>query len=119
MIHSTLGARWSVWGILIGAAFSALLAPASLVVASAAAFLFSELADLAVYAPLRHRHPVQAVLMSGVAGAIVDSILFLSIAFGSLQFVAGQVVGKLWMSAIAAVILRTLYVARGSKTLNT
>ena len=33
----------------------------------------------------------------GVVGLIVDSIVFLWLAFGSLEFLAGQVVGKGWM----------------------
>ena len=111
-VHSTLGARWSIAAIFIGAALSAVLAPASLVIASGVAFLFSELADLAVYAPMRKRYPVNAVLASGLIGAIVDSVLFLAIAFGSLQFLAGQVVGKVWMSVLAALILKTAHLVR-------
>ena len=37
-----------------------------------------------------------AVLASSVVGLIADSVLFLWLAFGSLDFLAGQVVGKLW-----------------------
>jgi hypothetical protein len=36
---------------------------------------------------------------------VVDSVLFLSLAFGSLAFLAGQVVGKAWMTALAMVLL--------------
>src|SRR5262245_17001715 len=104
-VHELLGWRWAVTAIVAGALLSGFIAPPALVLASAIAFLLSELADLAVYAPLRRRHLASAVLASGVAGAIVDSAAFLLIAFGSLQFLAGQVVGKLIMSALAAVIL--------------
>jgi uncharacterized PurR-regulated membrane protein YhhQ (DUF165 family) len=116
-VHSTLGARWSVAAILAGAAFSAVLAPATLVVASAVAFLFSELADLSIYAPMRKRYPASAVLASGFIGAIVDSVLFLAIAFGSLQFLAGQVIGKVWMSVLAALLLRTVQLTRTPRSL--
>jgi uncharacterized PurR-regulated membrane protein YhhQ (DUF165 family) len=68
-----------------------------LVVASATAFLLSELADLAVYTPLARRRLVAAVIASSCAGLVVDSIVFLWLAFGSLDFLAGQVVGKAWM----------------------
>jgi uncharacterized PurR-regulated membrane protein YhhQ (DUF165 family) len=111
-VHATLGVRWSIAAIIAGAALSGFLAPAALVIASAVAFLFSELADLSVYAPMRKRFPASAVFASGVVGSIVDSILFLSLAFGSLQYLAGQVVGKVWMSILAAVLLRAIYVAR-------
>jgi hypothetical protein len=108
MVHSTLGVRWAMAGIFVGAGLSALLAPPALVIASATAFLVSELADLGVYAPMRGRFPASAVLASGIVGAIVDSALFLLIAFGSLQYLTGQVVGKVWMSVLAALILRAL-----------
>jgi uncharacterized PurR-regulated membrane protein YhhQ (DUF165 family) len=38
-----------------------------------------------------------AVIVSSFAGLVVDSIVFLWLAFGSLDFLAGQVVGKTWM----------------------
>jgi hypothetical protein len=40
---------------------------------------------------------VIAVALSGVAGLVLDSLVFLLLAFGGLDFLAGQVVGKLWM----------------------
>ena len=38
-----------------------------------------------------------AVALSSVVGLVLDSLVFLFLAFGSLDFLAGQVVGKLWM----------------------
>ena len=52
--------------VLVGALLSAFLAPPALVIASAAAFLVSEMADLAVYTPLARRRMVTAVLASGL-----------------------------------------------------
>ena len=69
--------------------------------ASAAAFLLSELADFAVYTPLQSRGLVLAVLASSVVGLLVDSVLFLWLAFGSLEFLAGQILGKFWMVLLA------------------
>ena len=69
------------------------------------AFLLSELADMAVYTPLRKKRLAMAVLASGVVGAVVDSAVFLWIAFGSLDYLAGQVVGKAWMTIGAAAFL--------------
>ncbi len=97
MVQRRLGLGWAGAAVLAGAALSALLAPPALVVASAAAFLVSEAADLAVYTPLQRRGLVLAVALSGVAGLVLDSLVFLLLAFGSLDFLAGQVVGKLWM----------------------
>ncbi|MDP3162492.1 MAG: VUT family protein, partial [Reyranella sp.] len=72
-----------------------------LIVASTAAFLLSELADFAVYTPLQSRGLVLAVLASSVVGLVVDSVLFLWLAFGSLDYIAGQILGKLWMVLLA------------------
>lgn len=97
MVQRRLGIGWAGAAVLGGAAISALLAPPALVVASAAAFLVSEAADLAVYTPLQRRGLVLAVALSSVVGLLLDSVVFLLLAFGSLDFLAGQVVGKLWM----------------------
>jgi queuosine precursor transporter len=97
LVQRRLGTVPSALAILFGSGLSALLAPASLVIASATAFLLSEFADLAVYTPLARRRLVAAVVASSLIGLIVDSIVFLWLAFGSLDFLAGQVVGKCWM----------------------
>ena len=97
LVQRRLGAGISALAVLAGAAISALLAPPSLVVASAVAFLLSEFTDFAVYTPLARRRLVTAVVASGLVGIVVDSIAFLWLAFGSLEFLAGQIVGKAWM----------------------
>ena len=97
LVQRRLGAAMGAAAILAGAAISIALAPLSLVVASAAAFILSEFADFAVYTPLARRRLVLAVVASSLVGLVVDSIIFLSLAFGSLDFLAGQVVGKAWM----------------------
>jgi hypothetical protein len=101
LVQRRLGLRWAVGAILAGAALSWWLAPAALVVASALAFLLSEGADLAVYTPLQRRGLMAAVVASSIVGLVVDSVVFLGLAFGSLEFLAGQVVGKLWMVLLA------------------
>jgi queuosine precursor transporter len=97
LVQRRLGTGLSALAILCGAGISALVAPPALVLASAAAFLLSEFADLAVYTPLARRRLVAAVIASSCAGLVVDSIVFLWLAFGSLEFLLGQVVGKAWM----------------------
>jgi hypothetical protein len=101
LVQRRLGIEFGVGAIIAGAALSAGLAPPSLVLASATAFLLSELADFVVYTPLARRRLVVAVIASSIAGLIVDSIVFLWLAFGSLEFLFGQIVGKLWMVLIA------------------
>ena len=106
LVQRRLGIEFGIGAIIAGAAISAALAPPSLVLASAVAFLLSEFTDFAVYTPLARRRLVLAVLASSVIGLVVDSIVFLWLAFGSLDFLAGQIVGKLWM-----VLLATPFVA--------
>lgn len=101
MVQRRLGLWWAVAAILAGAALSGFIAPAQLVVASAVAFLLSEFADLAVYTPLQRRGLVTAVIASSVVGLIVDSAIFLYLAFGSLGYLPGQVIGKAWMVLLA------------------
>jgi uncharacterized PurR-regulated membrane protein YhhQ (DUF165 family) len=103
-VQERLGRRWTIAAIVVGALLSALLSP-SLALASGTAFLVSELADFAVYTPLRHRHWLGAVALSNTVGTVVDSALFLSLAFGSLAFLPGQVIGKTWVTAIAVAVL--------------
>jgi uncharacterized PurR-regulated membrane protein YhhQ (DUF165 family) len=94
LIQRRLGVVASAVAIVVGSALSAVLAPPALVIASATAFLLSELADLLVYTPLARRRLILAVIASGAVGLVVDSLVFLYLAFGSLDFLAGQVVGK-------------------------
>ena len=105
VVHERLGAMWALAAIAVGAALSASLSAPALVVASVAAFALAELADFAVYAPLRKRNLTAAVLASGAVGAVIDSAVFLWLAFGSLSFIEGQIVGKLWMTIAAAAFI--------------
>jgi uncharacterized PurR-regulated membrane protein YhhQ (DUF165 family) len=108
LVQRRLGFRWAVAAILAGGALSGLLAPASLVAASSAAFLLSEFADLAVYTPLQRHRFVAAVVLSSMVGLVIDSAVFLYLAFGSLEFLAGQIVGKAWMVLLTSPMIAWL-----------
>ncbi len=108
LVQRRLGVWWSIAAILIGTALSATFAAPALVVASAAAFLLSELADLGVYTPLQRRGLVIAVVASSALGLVVDSVVFLYLAFGDLNFLAGQIVGKSWMVLVAIPLISRL-----------
>jgi queuosine precursor transporter len=97
LVQRRLGVEFGLAAIVAGAAISALVAPRALVLASAMAFFISELADFAVYTPLARRRLVLAVIASSVIGLVLDSAVFLWLAFGSLDFLLGQVIGKAWM----------------------
>lgn len=101
LVQRRLGIYWAFGAVVAGALLSGFVAPVELVYASAFAFFISESVDLAVYTPIQRRNLVLAVLFSSAAGLVVDSIIFLWLAFGSLDFLLGQIVGKLWMVLIA------------------
>lgn len=104
LVQNILG-RWvSVGAIAAGALVSAAVSP-SLALASGLAFFSSELADFLVYTPLLRRGWIIALIPANLIGCVVDSLVFLSIAFGSLSLLGGQVLGKAWMTALAVLVL--------------
>ena len=108
LVQRRLGVWWSIAAILLGTVFSATFATPALVIASAAAFLLSELADLGVYTPLQRRGLVMAVVASSALGLVVDSVVFLYLAFGDLSYLGGQIVGKSWMVLLAIPLISRL-----------
>ncbi len=105
LVQRRLGLRWALGAIFAGAFLSMFVAPPALVVASGAAFLLSELADCAVYTPLQRRRLMIAVLASSAVGLVIDSAVFLYLAFGNLTYFEGQVIGKAWMVLIAMPVI--------------
>lgn len=108
LVHELGGWRAAFFAIVIGAILSWFVASPALVIASVAAFLLAETADMLVYAPLRKKRLGLAVLASGIVGSAVDSAVFLWLAFGSLAFIEGQIVGKIWMSVAAYFVLSAM-----------
>lgn len=104
LTQRTGGIPLTLVAIGIGGFVSWFISP-TFAIASATAFLFSELADFAVYTPLAENHWLGAVTLSNTVGLVVDSALFLWLAFGSLEFLPGQIVGKAWVTAAAVGIL--------------
>ena len=92
--------RLSVAALIVsGAGLSLAFSPPALAIASAVAFLLSELADFAVYDRLRKRGLALAVLASGAVGAVLDSVLFSALAFGTIKWAPGLILAKLYASA--------------------
>jgi uncharacterized PurR-regulated membrane protein YhhQ (DUF165 family) len=111
-LQESKGRRWTIAAIVLGAGLSAFLSPA-LAVASGTAFLASELADMGVWTPLRERgYVLTGVLASNSVGLVIDSMLFLWLAFGSLDFLAGQMVGKVEVTLLTVVVLWIWRVSR-------
>lgn len=117
IVHRTLGRAAVIGAIILGAGLSYWISDGvtlpgghlSLALASGLAFLLSETADLAVYEPLRKRGWLPAVAASNTVGILIDSALFLWLAFGSLAFFWGQVVGKAWMTLLAIAVLALIW----------
>ncbi len=79
--------------------------------ASLAAFIVSETVDNLVGAPLRGRlHDGGRVVVSSAASAPLDSLVFLTLAFGAsgLHYFDGQLVGKLASSTLIGIPLVVL-----------
>jgi uncharacterized PurR-regulated membrane protein YhhQ (DUF165 family) len=64
--------------------------------------------DFAVYEPLRQRGLTVAMLASNAVGLLADSLIFLWLAFGSLAFLPGQLLGKAWMTLAAVAVIALL-----------
>lgn len=108
LIHERLGARWTLVVIVASAPLTMLVASAAVAVASIVTFLTAEAADLVVYSRLRRRGYATAVLGSNLVSTIVDSMLFLTLAFSATvaaSGAAGMTVGKLETSVVTLVVV--------------
>ncbi|WP_399343972.1 VUT family protein [Umezawaea sp. Da 62-37] len=94
LVHDTLGTRGVVAGIAAGAGLSLVFASPQIAVASVVAFTASEIVDALIYTRVRHRSWLRAVAVSNAGGLVIDSVLFVPLAFGSVTAVPGQIVGK-------------------------
>ena len=105
-VQEAFGAKWAFASVILGVVISYLLADPWIAFASLTAFALSELLDFAVYTYIREKGRALAVLMSGIVGAISDSAAFLYIAFGSFDYISGQIIGKLFFTVIVAALLQ-------------
>src|SRR5262249_39094783 len=94
----------AIAAIGVGTALSVFVST-TLAEASALAFLSSEVAGLLVFWLLQRRSVPLAVLVAGVVAAAIDSYVFLTIAFHSLEFFRGQFVAKVTLSALAVPVV--------------
>ncbi len=101
IIQERLGKNVTLALIVMGCISSFILADQHIALASVLAYGLSELGDFGVYQRVRKHSLLAAMLLSGLFGSIVDSAVFLYIAFGNFDFIAGQVIGKLLMGLLA------------------
>lgn len=105
-LQDALGSRPGMIALIVaGSLVSALVNP-HLAIASGVAFLIAETLDYLVYTPLRERSGrIAGIAVSNAVSIPVDSLIFLSLAFGSLSFFWGQVVGKSIATVVALVVI--------------
>jgi uncharacterized PurR-regulated membrane protein YhhQ (DUF165 family) len=89
------------WGIGNAAGWTSLQ---KIAVASVVAFTISETVEAIVFTPLRKRSLTLGVGLSATVGNALDSYVFLTLAFGSLAFFAGQFIGKSEMIAVGTIL---------------
>lgn len=110
-LQQLAGLAWSLLLMVVAGAASYLIAEAAgwtslrkIAVASVVAFLASETLEAVVFTPLRRRSLTAGVAASGLVGNALDSWLFLTLAFGSTAYFAGNFVGKAEMVAVGAAL---------------
>lgn len=101
------GVPWVLGCIVAGGLLSWALAGPRLALASTLAFLLGELLDLAVYTPLERRSFRVAVLASNTAGALVDTVVFLTLAGFPVtwQTVGGQLLVKIGYMTVGVLLI--------------
>ncbi|WP_421995605.1 VUT family protein [Roseococcus sp.] len=97
LVQRRLGINGALGAILAGTLLSVLVAPPSLVLASVMAFFISEMADFGIYTAMQKGNFVLAVAASSLVALVLDSVVFLALAFASLDFLIGLVLGKTWI----------------------
>lgn len=105
IVHRNMGGKWALSAVAAGTLISYVVADPYIALASVTAFAVAELANQAIYQPIYRKNLIAAVLASSIVGAVLDSVLFVWVAFGSLDYSLGQIVGKLWMIAAAASVV--------------
>jgi uncharacterized PurR-regulated membrane protein YhhQ (DUF165 family) len=105
LLHQNAGKQTVLIAMSIGIALSFLINPA-VAVASACAFALSEFSDFAVYVRVRRISADLAMVISGIVGAVIDSFVFLYLAFGSITYWQGQIIGKIEMTLALVLALK-------------
>lgn len=110
LVQEFLGIKWAAVAVMIGGVVAALITSPELAIASVVAFLMSELLDMLTFTIMRIRgqNLVYASVGSSVLGLVLDSVLFVYIAFGTTDYILGQSIGKAWMVALTIPFLLTI-----------
>ena len=116
VIHERLGPVAVLVIIVASAPLTMIAASPGLAVASLVTFIVAETVDLLVYRRIRASGYAAAAIGSNLVSSLIDSALFLGLAFGAAQALNGTMgltLGKVESSTITVVIV-LLIVRRGS-----
>src|SRR5215831_18800613 len=106
--QQSLGRRFGFAAIGVGAVLSYALTdkvtiPGGIVplaIASGVTFALSETVDALFWTPLKERGWSKRAMLAGeAAGQVVDSVIFLTLAFGSAELLLGQITAK-WLTIV-------------------
>lgn len=107
-LHERIGVKGTLLLIALASAVGAIVAPPTLAAASGITMLIAESSDALVYQRLRAAGRFMAATTSNVAASLLDSIVFLAVAFGAAAAVSGTLalfVGKLQASLVAMLVV--------------
>ncbi|MCO1575913.1 VUT family protein [Crossiella sp. SN42] len=108
LLTETVTTATMLLALAAAAVLSAEVASPTVAAASALAFLVSEAIDAWVYARLRHRSRIAAAAASNGIGLLVDTALFLPLAFGNWALTPGHLLGKTLSGALSVGLLACL-----------
>ncbi len=106
ILQRLAGIYLAVIAVIIGTILSYLYVNPALALAGCSAYFLSEMTDTVIYSILQKYSLILAVLVSASFGVIIDSTVFLHLAFHSYEFIGGQIIGKFWMVLLSIPLIK-------------
>jgi uncharacterized PurR-regulated membrane protein YhhQ (DUF165 family) len=106
ILQRMAGLSISLIAVVCGTILSYLYIDERLATAGSIAYFLSEITDTCVYSYLQKYNLIMAIFVSACTGLVIDSVVFLHLAFHSYQFLTGQIIGKLWMVILSIPIIQ-------------
>lgn len=102
------GLYTSLVAVITGTFISYLYVEPGIALAGCLAYFSSEISDTIIYSFLQKYNLILAIIVSASVGLIIDSLVFLRLAFHSYTFLDGQIIGKLWMVILSIPFIHLL-----------
>ena len=116
ILQRLTGLSTSLIAVILGTLLSYLYVDPQIATAGCLAYFLSEIADTICYSYIQRYNLILAVIVSATVGLVIDSVVFLQMAFHSYQFLPGQIIGKLWTVILAIPLIK---LCRNNLRLNT